>query len=191
MKRRLLASVALTCLALQIFSTTEATEPAKQIFITDLKPVIINKQILKITPTAPPSVAPIFTPTPTVRPTIKPTPKPTPRPTIKAPKIISNHTFPVDVLEAREYALSKIGKVQFNCLDILFARESRWRDNAMNKHSGAYGIPQALPGSKMAKAGADWLTNPTTQVKWGLMYISGRYGSACNALQHSYNTGWY
>jgi hypothetical protein len=94
-------------------------------------------------------------------------------------------------MEAREYALSRIGATQFACLDILFDRESRWRDNAMNKRSGAYGIPQALPGDKMAHAGADWKTNPVTQVRWGLGYISGRYGSACAALQHSYSVGWY
>lgn len=96
-----------------------------------------------------------------------------------------------DLAAARKYALSRIGKRQFNCLDILFMRESRWRVNALNKSSGAYGIPQALPGNKMAKAGDDWETNPVTQVKWGLMYISGRYDTACNALQHFYDYGWY
>jgi hypothetical protein len=99
---------------------------------------------------------------------------------------------PIDSLAvAREYALSRIGQKQFDCLDILFTRESHWRVTALNKSSGAYGIPQALPGNKMAKAGDDWKTNPVTQVKWGLMYISGRYDTACNALQHFYSYGWY
>lgn len=92
---------------------------------------------------------------------------------------------------AKKYALSRLGPTQFSCLDKLFTRESHWRWNARNSSSGAYGIPQALPGSKMAKAGSDWRTNPITQVKWGLMYINSRYGSACGAWSHSQRTGWY
>jgi len=62
---------------------------------------------------------------------------------------------------------------------------------SMNTSSGAYGIPQALPGSKMASAGADWATNPATQITWGLGYITGRYGTPCGAWNHSQATGWY
>ena len=80
---------------------------------------------------------------------------------------------------------------QFSCLVKLWERESNWRWNATNKSSGAYGIPQALPASKMASAGADWRTNPETQVKWGLGYISGRYSKPCSALAHSDRKGWY
>ncbi|MBP3222411.1 MAG: G5 domain-containing protein [Actinomycetaceae bacterium] len=83
------------------------------------------------------------------------------------------------------------GEDQFTCLVTLWNKESRWNYKAQNKSSGAYGIPQALPGSKMASAGADWRTNPATQIKWGLGYISGRYGTPCNALAHSKKTGWY
>ena len=82
------------------------------------------------------------------------------------------------------------GDDQFACLVSLWNRESGWRYNAGNA-SGAYGIPQALPGSKMATAGADWATNPATQIAWGLGYISGRYGSPCGAWGHSQSTGWY
>ena len=57
--------------------------------------------------------------------------------------------------------------------------------------SGAYGIPQALPGSKMASAGSDWRTNPKTQIKWGLGYISGRYGDPCGAWSHFLRKNWY
>jgi hypothetical protein len=57
--------------------------------------------------------------------------------------------------------------------------------------SGAYGIPQALPGSKMASAGSDWQNNPATQIRWGLQYIAGSYGGPCAAWQHSQSTGWY
>ncbi|MBR6459875.1 MAG: G5 domain-containing protein [Actinomycetaceae bacterium] len=83
------------------------------------------------------------------------------------------------------------GEDQFSCLVSLWNRESGWRTTAGNPVSGAYGIPQALPGSKMASAGADWATNPATQIEWGLGYISGRYGTPCGALGHSHSTGWY
>jgi hypothetical protein len=68
----------------------------------------------------------------------------------------------------------------YSCLDNIWSRESGWRYNAENA-SGAFGIPQALPGSKMASAGADWQTNPATQIKWGLGYIQERYGDPCKA----------
>jgi hypothetical protein len=79
---------------------------------------------------------------------------------------------------------------QFSCLDSLWTKESGWRVNAYNP-SGAYGIPQALPGSKMASEGSDWQTNPETQIKWGLGYIQDRYGSPCGAWGHSESYNWY
>ena len=79
---------------------------------------------------------------------------------------------------------------QYSCLDNIWSRESGWRYNAENA-SGAYGIPQALPGSKMASAGPDWETNPATQIKWGLGYIQGRYGSPCAAWSFWQANGWY
>jgi hypothetical protein len=79
---------------------------------------------------------------------------------------------------------------QYSCLDNLWNQESGWRYNAENA-SGAYGIPQALPGSKMASAGPDWATNPATQIKWGLGYIQGRYGSPCTAWSFWEANGWY
>ena len=82
------------------------------------------------------------------------------------------------------------GDDQFACLVSLWNRESGWRVNAANS-SGAYGIPQALPGSKMASAGADWQTNPATQIAWGLGYIAGRYSNPCGAWGHSESNGWY
>ncbi len=82
------------------------------------------------------------------------------------------------------------GEDQFACLVSLFNRESHWNVYAANP-SGAYGIPQALPGSKMASAGADWATNPATQISWGLGYIAARYGTPCGAWGHSQSTGWY
>lgn len=83
------------------------------------------------------------------------------------------------------------GGDQMSCLVSLWNKESGWRVNAANPSSGAYGIPQALPGGKMASAGGDWQTNPQTQVKWGLSYIQGSYGTPCGAWGHSQATGWY
>lgn len=70
---------------------------------------------------------------------------------------------------------------QYNCLVNLWNGESGWNYQASNSSSGAYGIPQSLPGSKMAQFGSDWPTNPVTQIKWGLWYIQQSYGSPCNA----------
>ena len=80
---------------------------------------------------------------------------------------------------------------EFDCLNALWKKESGWNHFAQNRSSGAYGIPQALPGSKMASAGADWATNPETQIRWGLGYIEGRYGTPCAAWEHSQRKGWY
>lgn len=80
---------------------------------------------------------------------------------------------------------------EYECLVALWNRESHWNVYAHNPVSGAYGIPQALPGEKMASAGADWRTNPETQIRWGLGYITGRYGTPCGAWAHSEARGWY
>ena len=80
---------------------------------------------------------------------------------------------------------------EFSCLDSLWVKESGWDPQAANPTSSAYGIPQALPGSKMASAGADWADNPATQIRWGLGYIASRYGSPCGAWGHSESYNWY
>jgi hypothetical protein len=80
---------------------------------------------------------------------------------------------------------------QFSCLSPLWERESGWSVTAENSSSGAYGIPQALPGSQLASAGGDWQTNAATQIKWGLTYIHDRYGSPCGAWAHEQGDGWY
>ena len=80
---------------------------------------------------------------------------------------------------------------QFSCLNSLWTRESNWLYTATNPSSGAYGIPQSLPASKMASAGVDYRTNPVTQIKWGLGYIKQVYGTPCGAWAHSQSTGWY
>ena len=80
---------------------------------------------------------------------------------------------------------------QFSCLDPLWEHESRWSVTAANPGSGAFGIPQALPGSRMASAGPDWQTSAATQITWGLRYIRDTYGSPCAAWSHAQATGWY
>jgi hypothetical protein len=101
-----------------------------------------------------------------------------------------------DPAGAKSYAAARMGAYgwapnEFQCLNLLWERESNWRTNATNPYSGAYGIAQALPASKYGEAGADWLTSYQTQVNWGLSYIKGRYGSPCGAWDHSETVGWY
>ncbi|MFZ0530862.1 MAG: lytic transglycosylase domain-containing protein [Propionicimonas sp.] len=83
------------------------------------------------------------------------------------------------------------GADQFGCYDAIIMRESRWIVSADNPYSSAYGIPQALPGSKMAAFGADWRTNPATQIRWGLDYVNDRYGTPCQAWSFKRSHGWY
>jgi hypothetical protein len=80
---------------------------------------------------------------------------------------------------------------QFSCLQPLWEHESGWSVTAENPTSGAYGIPQSLPGAQMASAGADWQSNAATQIRWGLTYIQGRYGSPCGAWAHEESDNWY
>ena len=83
------------------------------------------------------------------------------------------------------------GDAQFSCLETLWFRESNWNHKATNPTSGAYGIPQSLPGKKMATYGDDWKTNPATQIKWGANYIVDRYDTPCGALDFFYARNWY
>lgn len=103
-------------------------------------------------------------------------------PATKAPKEI-----------ARQIAANKYGwgDDQFQCYDNIIMRESRWDPFADNPTSSAYGIPQALPGSRMASHGADWRTNPATQIRWGLDYVKERYGTPCAAWSFKRARGWY
>jgi len=133
---------------------------------------------------------------------VKPKPAPTPKatttttgstasakrwtPPFVTPNPGSAQAIAYEMVSARGW-----GDDQFACLVALWKKESGWRVNAYNKSSGAYGIPQSLPGRKMASAGADWETNPATQITWGLGYIKGRYGTPCGAWDHSQRKGWY
>lgn len=83
------------------------------------------------------------------------------------------------------------GGDQFSCLESLWTKESGWNYQAYNADGGATGIPQALPGSKMAAVGSDWQSNAATQIAWGLGYISSAYGTPCSAWSHSQAMNWY
>lgn len=97
---------------------------------------------------------------------------------------------------AQAFALEQViaqgwDQSEYSCLVALWQKESGWNHFARNPSSGAYGIPQSLPAEKMASAGADWATNPETQIRWGLGYIEGRYGQPCAAWAHSQQKNWY
>ncbi|MBF4992809.1 hypothetical protein ITX31_01615 [Arthrobacter gandavensis] len=110
---------------------------------------------------------------------------------------IAAASVPVDdPAGAKAYAASVLSShgwdaSQMTCLDTLWNKESEWLTSATNASSGAYGIPQALPGTKLATAGGDWQTNYRTQVNWGLTYIESRYGTPCSALNFHYANNWY
>lgn len=112
-----------------------------------------------------------------------------------APKVVPASGAP-SAGSAKAVALSMVIErgwpvSQFDCLSKLWQKESSWKVTAENRSSGAYGIPQSLPGSKMASVASDWRTNPATQIEWGLRYISARYGSPCGAWSHSQAVNWY
>lgn len=98
---------------------------------------------------------------------------------------------PVANSNPQQYALSRLGAAQYSCFNNVVIKESGWNHTATNPTSGAYGLMQALPGSKMASAGADWRTNPITQINWGISYMNGRYGSPCGAWNFWLNNHWY
>jgi hypothetical protein len=132
---------------------------------------------------------------------VKPKPKPKPKPVVEgtstssasgwAPPFVTPDPGSAQATAYKMVTARGWGDDQFACLVALWNKESGWRVNAYNASSGAYGIPQALPGSKMGSAGADWETNAATQISWGLGYIGGRYGTPCGAWNHSQSVGWY
>ena len=136
------------------------------------------------TPAPKPSPTALSSPESSPKPTRAPTPAPKPSPTERT-------FYRATVGDAQAYALAQLGATQFACLDEIAIRESHWNPYDLNHSSGAYGIPQAVPGSKMATAGADWRTNPVTQVKWMIHYVDGRYGSACGAWAFWQGHDWY
>jgi hypothetical protein len=185
-----LAVIVSVALAVTVSAPTAADPPAEATVVpaSDFTPVR--------PPEAPPSIAPAPTAAsgdagPLRRPrvgvaAVRAAPSPTPR-----PRPVARASIAPQPTEARAFALARVGSAQFACLLPLWEAESRWNSTSFNRSSGAYGIPQAVPGAKMASAGADWATNPITQVRWGLGYIHGRYGSPCGAWAFWRANGWY
>ncbi|MGO4594101.1 lytic transglycosylase domain-containing protein [Leifsonia sp. 2TAF2] len=167
--------------ALQQIPTTERYEgaPSQQLTAPDAAAVTITRDPV------------------TVKAKPKPTPTPTPTPVAKkAASSGGGSSAPSAPIPspgtAKDIAYQMLqqrgwGDDQWGCLDQLWSRESGWRVNASNP-SGAYGIPQALPGSKM---GPGWETDASVQISWGLGYIAGRYSTPCGAWAHSESDGWY
>ena len=112
-------------------------------------------------------------------------------------RALANRGYERGVTDPREIARQIMknkfgyGDDDYSCFNNIIIRESKWRIDATNPSSGAYGIPQALPGSKMASAGSDWRTNPATQIIWSLGYMKDRYGSPCAAWSFKRSRGWY
>jgi hypothetical protein len=112
-------------------------------------------------------------------------------------RALANRGYEPGVTDPKEIARQILknkfgyGSSHFDCFNNIIMRESKWDINATNPSSGAYGIPQALPGSKMASEGSDWRTNPATQIIWGIKYMKDRYGSPCAAWSFKSSHGWY
>lgn len=100
-------------------------------------------------------------------------------------------TDPRDIAKIMMLNEYEWGEDEFTCVNKIFTQESNWQWDATNPSSGAYGIPQSLPATKMASAGDDWKTNPATQIKWGLKYIKDRYGTPCDGWDFKAVHGWY
>jgi len=104
---------------------------------------------------------------------------------------VGSATDPREIARQMMLSMYGWGDSEFGCFDNIIMHESKWSITATNPSSGAYGIPQALPGSKMATAGADWKTNPATQIKWALGYVKARYSTPCGAWSFKSAHGWY
>jgi hypothetical protein len=124
---------------------------------------------------------PTFTPGPA---TPTPTRTPSPKPKVTAAP------YRDTVWNARTYVKNRVGAAGYNCINAVWTAESKWNPRAGDPN-GAYGIPQAYPGTKMATFGSNWRYSPLTQVKWGLWYVAGHYGTACDAYNFWKNNGWY
>lgn len=117
-----------------------------------------------------------------------PTPTPTPKPTTAVAGVSVSRA--ISGTKQDWMRAAGIPQSVWGCVDGLVTRESGWRVNATNASSGAYGLPQALPGGKMAAAGADWQYNPVTQLRWMAGYVN-KYGGWCKALAFQQSQGWY
>lgn len=162
---------------------------------TDYQPVSVQHENYTTTVVQPPKPKPTATPTPVqsvaaAAPTTPTTTTAQAAAPVAAPAAPAASPGSAQAWAQSYLASMGMGNDQYSCLVSLWNRESGWNVHAENP-SGAYGIPQALPGSKMASAGPDWQDNYQTQIKWGMGYITGRYSTPCGAWAHSQSTGWY
>lgn len=146
-------------------------------------PVVVDTKI-------PLGQAPKASPSPSPSPSPPPPPAAPPPPPTDAPEDCDSYSGN-RLIACAMLADYGFGVDQMPALDNLWTRESGWNELAQNPSSGAYGIPQALPGDKMASCGDDWRTNPATQICWGLGYIKDRYGNPDGAWAHFQSRGWY
>ena len=151
--------------------------------------VAVGQTSLEPAPAGEPITPTKLTWPPDPKPTVKPKPKPKPQRVTRSFHRATLTGSPQSIAHAMVLRRGW-SEAQWGCLDRLWERESNWSTYAENS-SGAYGIPQALPGSKMSMMGSDWRTNPVTQIRWGLWYIANTYGSPCNALAHSDSYNYY
>lgn len=217
LRRRLPLMTALSMAALLLTSSAVATSllaDTHRHTADTARPLTAHTPFaLLATPVVRPSYSLKALPKPTPAPTTaSPTPTPEPvveetqEPTTEAPDPVPSHDGTRDEMQAasrddyrgaitsstaaRAYAASQVSAEQFACLEPMWDRESGWDPTAANP-SGAYGIPQSQPGSKMASAGDDWRYNAVTQINWGLSYIRSTYGSPCSAWAFWQSHNWY
>lgn len=176
--------ISLLSLSLLLSAPTQAKAPSPPQPIPDelLHSVILDTVAPAATPSYGSTLKPSFSKPQPMKP-----PKPPPKPISPAKRSIPT------VSDAKRYALDRLGSVQYACLaNIIHHEDGTWDPYRQNMSgSGAYGIPQALPGSKMASAGKDWRWNRITQVKWMISYVNRRYGSACQAWAYWQLHRWY
>lgn len=157
--------------------------PASSTSVPSSVPALISEPVL--IPESSTALVPI--PEPTLAPV--PVPRPEPVPTVEH---MASVAFCDDAASCKTYAKQIVPTDQWTCFDELIQKESGWRPFVWNAAgSGAYGLVQALPASKMASEGADWETNGATQLRWGLKYMDDRYGSPCGALSFWNSHRWY
>jgi hypothetical protein len=113
------------------------------------------------------------------------------KPARRAPAAVTTPSGSPEQIAKRMLSQFGWSSSQFSCLQPLWEHESGWSVTAQNPTSGAYGIPQSLPAAQMSSAGANWQTSAATQIRWGLTYIQGRYGSPCGAFAHEESDNWY
>jgi hypothetical protein len=166
--------------------TVDLTDRAAQRVSRDLARSAASSAPASPSASAPPSpVAPAAAPSPS--PT-RPAPKPSTKPAVPVGcgQYSGNQLIACQLLPSFGFTTGEM-----SALVPMWSRESGWSTSAQNPSSGAYGIPQALPGDKMATVAADWRTNPATQIKWGLGYIKDRYGTPSAAWAFWQKNGWY